>query len=118
MIQYLFNMEEKQRTNKQNRALHKLFKELAQELNENGLDMRRTLKPSIDIQWDTRLVKEYIWRPLMQAQLGKDSTTQLTTKDIDKVFETINKHFAQKFGLQIDFPSIETIIMKERLQNG
>lgn len=109
-------MQEKQRTTKQNAALHKLFSELADELNENGLDMRKTLKPTIDIRWDGKMVKEYIWRPLMKVQLGKSSTTEMTTSDIDKVFETINKHFAEKFGLQIDFPSIESLMMKE-LQN-
>ncbi len=109
-------MQEKQRTTKQNRALHKFFSELADELNENGLDMRKTLKPTIDIRWDGKMVKEYIWRPLMKIQLGKSSTTEMTTSDIDKVFETINKHFADKFGLQIDFPSIEGLMMNERLQ--
>lgn len=31
-------MQEKQRTTKQNRALHKFFSELADELNENGAE--------------------------------------------------------------------------------
>ena len=36
------------RTLKQNSALHQLFKELANTLNEHGLDVRKTLKPEID----------------------------------------------------------------------
>lgn len=106
-------MTDKTRTSRQNRALHLLFDLLASELNEAGLDMRRTLKESIDIPWNGDTVKEYLWRPVQQAQLQKKSTTELTTKDIDEVFDTINRHLGTKFGLYMAFPSIETLIDKE-----
>lgn len=102
-----------QRTTQQNRALHVLFRLLAETLNENGLDMRRTLKPQIEISWDGRSVKEYLWRPIQSAQLGKKSTTELTTVEIDKVFDTINKHLGEKFGLHVPFPSIDEILLKQ-----
>ena len=98
------------RTLKQNRALHLMFDMLARDLNENGLDMRRTLKPSIDIPWTGESVKEYLWRPVQQAQVNKKSTTELTTKEIDLVFLTINRHMGERFGLRVDFPSIETLM--------
>ena len=106
--------KEKQRTVKQNRALHKLFDLYAENLNNAGLDMRKTLKPGVDIPWSAETVKEYLWRPIQKAQLNKDSTTELTTKDIDRVFDTINRHMGEKFGLTTEFPSIETVIDKER----
>lgn len=106
--------EDKQRTLKQNRALHLMFTQLADELNDHGLDMRKTLKPEIDIPWSGKTIKEYLWRPIMKAQLNIESTTEMNTKDIDKVFDTINKHLAEKFGLEIEFPSIESLLMKER----
>ena len=104
---------ENPRTNKQNNALHKLFTLLADELNDAGYDMRKTLKPSIDIPWTGKTIKEYMWRPVMQAQLGKESTTELTTKEIDLVFETINRHLGEKFGLHVPFPSIDTLMMED-----
>ena len=97
----------KQRTLKQNRALHAYFGLLADELNTAGLDMKRVLKPHIDIPWSTETIKEYIWRPIQEVQLRKHSTTELSTKDIDKVFETINRFIGDRFGLHIAFPSIE-----------
>jgi hypothetical protein len=106
--------EEKPRTLKQNGALHLLFSQLADELNNAGLDMRKTLKPTIDIPWSGDSIKEYLWRPIMKAQVGKESTTELSTKDIDQVFDTINRHLGEKFGLTINFPSIETIINNNR----
>ena len=111
------NKEEKQRTIKQNRALHLLFNQLSEELNNAGLDMRKTLKPTINIPWSGNSIKEYLWRPIMKSQLGKESTTELNTKDIDEVFETINRHLGEKFGFNIAFPSIESIIDKSRVEN-
>lgn len=105
---------EKQRTSQQNRALHLLFTHLAEELNDAGFDMRKTLKPGVEIPWSGKTIKEYLWRPIMKAQLGKESTTEMTTKDIDRVFETINRHLGEKFGLHVDFPSVESIMMDLR----
>ena len=51
-------MNDKQRTAKQNRALHLYFTHLADELNSAGLDMRKTLKPGVEIPWDGKSIKE------------------------------------------------------------
>jgi hypothetical protein len=106
--------KEVQRTMRQNKALHVLFRLLAEQLNEAGLDQRKVLKPGVDIPWTDKSIKEQIWKPVQKAQLNKGSTTQLTTTEIDKVFDTINKHMGEKFGLHVPFPSIETILDKER----
>jgi len=103
-----------QRTKKQNKALHLYFEHLASELNDAGLDMRKTLKPSVEIPWSAKTVKEYIWRPIMQAQLVKRSTTEMESQDIDLVFNTITRHLANRFGLVVEFPSMETLIMEMR----
>ena len=101
-----------QRTVQQNKALHVLFKLLADNLNNHGLDMRKTLKPGVEIPWSPVAVKEFLWRPVQEAQLGKHSTTELTTIEIDEVFDTINKHLGEKFGLYTPFPSIEELILE------
>jgi len=96
--------ETKKRTSQQNRALHKYFELLAEELNDAGLDVKEVLKPSVDIEWTGELIKEYIWRPVQFAQLKKKSTTQLTTSEIDQIYEIITRHLGQKFGLFVEFP--------------
>lgn len=106
---------DKKRTLTQNNALHLMFDQLAEKLNDAGFDMKKTLKPSIDIPWSKMSVKEYLWRPVQKAQLGKESTTDLTTKEIDEVFETLCRHLRQKLGIEIHFPSIETQIMEKRV---
>lgn len=110
--------KEKIRTDKQNKALHLYFTHLAEELNNAGYDMRKILKPSVDIPWNSKTVKEFLWRPVMKAQLGKESTTELTTKEIDLIFDTLNRHLSEKFGVSVMFPSIEQLMMENRLKIG
>lgn len=106
--------DEKPRTQRQNRALHLLFGILADQLNEAGLDMKKTLRKDVEIPWTASNIKEFLWRPVMTAQLGKKSTTEMTTKDIDRVFETLTRHLGQKFSIELDFPSIESLSMRQR----
>lgn len=100
-------MSDNQRTLQQNKALHKYFELLAQELNLAGYDMKRTLKESVDIPWNGATVKEYLWKPIQSAQLMKPSTTELTTKEIDTIYDTLNRHLAEKTGVHVGFPSSE-----------
>ena len=97
-----------QRTLQQNKALHQYFRLLAEELNNAGYDMRRTLKPGVDIPWSSETVKEYLWKPIQNAQLMKQSTKDLTTKEIDLVYDTLNRHLWQTTGVTIEFPSQDT----------
>jgi hypothetical protein len=92
---------EKQRTIKQNRSLHLFFRLLADELNFSGLDMRKTLKPSIDIPWTDKNIKEFIWKPIQEAMILKKSTTEMNTGDMTKIWEVINKNIGEKFGVEV-----------------
>lgn len=93
------------RTLTQNRALHKYFGLLAEELNKGGLSVVKTLK--VDVEWTPDSVKELLWRPIMEAVLDKKSTTQLNKDEITKVYDTLNLALSNKFGFSIEFPSKE-----------
>jgi hypothetical protein len=100
------------RTMRQNKALHVLFQLLANTLNDNGLDMKKTLKPSVDIPWTGASVKEWLWKPVQNAQLNKNSTTKLTTVEIDQVFDTLVRHLGEQFGISMNFPSIDQTLIE------
>lgn len=110
-------METKQRTESQNKALHLYFTQLAEMLNDAGLDMRKVLKPSISIPWTPQTIKENLWKPIMEFQLQKSSTTEMTTKDINEVYDTINRHLGEQFGITVEFPSIESLINESRIRD-
>jgi len=99
-----------QRSPQQNKAMHLLFEMIAIELNDAGLDMRKTLKPEIEIPWTKDTVKEYLWRPVQKTQFMKKSTTELDDKEVGEVFETLNRWLAQRHGVSFEFPSIEQVI--------
>lgn len=111
---FLFNMPDKdtQITGQQKKALHVYFKLLADELNDAGLDMRKTLRPGIDIPWGKMTVKEYLWKSVQKTYIMKASTNDLTIKEVNEVYEILNRYVAEKFGLTVDFPSIEQITLQ------
>jgi hypothetical protein len=47
-------------TTQQSRALHLWFSQLAEALNESGLDMREVISKEIDILWTPHNIKEYL----------------------------------------------------------
>lgn len=100
-------MEEELRTLKQNKAIHKYFSLLSEEFNNAGLSMTKVLKPGIDIDWTPEMIKKYLWKPVQDTMLDKKSTTKLNTKEVSKIYETLNRLTAQKFGISVVFPSNE-----------
>lgn len=106
--------ERPQRTLTQNASLHLFFEHMAGALNASGFDMKRTLKQDIEIPWTADLVKQYLWKPIQSAMLNKESTTELDTKEIDDVLDVLTRHLGEKTGVVIEFPSVESLMNKER----
>ena len=102
-------MEKQKRTNAQNKAMHLLFTQMSDTFNTLGLDMRVVLKPEIKILWTPEAVKRELFKPVMKAMYGKESTTELTTSEVSKVYEQIAKLIGEKFGVEIEFPSKEQL---------
>lgn len=107
----------KKRTIPQNKAIHLYCSKLAQALSDAGLDMKKVLKPTVDIPWETRTVKQWLWKPIQEAQLLKKSTTELDTNEVTKVYETLNRFLGEKFGLTVPFPSQEELIDYDKNSN-
>ena len=95
----------KQRTFTQNAALHVYLQLLADELNEAGLDMKKTLKAEVDIPWNMQLCKDFLWRPIQKALTEKKSTTKPTTKDYIYIYEVLSRHLVDRFGINVPWPN-------------
>jgi hypothetical protein len=102
-----------QRTKLQNKAAHKHWTMLADELNGAGLEMKKVLKPEVEIRWNGNSVKEYLFRPIMTAMFGKTSTTELTTKELTEATEVLSRHLGEKFGIHVPFPSVDEQMIKD-----
>lgn len=94
----------KQRTLTQNRALHMFCQNLADTLNEAGLDQKKVLKPEVDIPWTMEAVKEGLWKPLQEAVTGLKSTTKPETRQYSAIYELLNRHLTMKLGIHEPWP--------------
>jgi hypothetical protein len=96
----------KQRSTKQNSALHVWLKQVSKELNDAGYDMRKVLKPEVEIPWDDegKMAKKHLWKPIQEVMLGKESTTEPYTDEYAKVYDVINRHISTKFGISVPWP--------------
>ncbi len=94
------------RSNLQNRALHLLFKQVSEQLNELGIAfVYKGLRGSeFETEWTPELFKEFTWKPIQKAMFGIESTTKINTEQINKVFDVINRFFADR-GVKVAFPN-------------
>ena len=102
-----FGRETGVRTLPQNSALHLGLTMIATALNDAGLDMKKVLKPHVDIPWTTESAKNHLWRPIQKAMTGKTSTTELDkVSEINEIWDVIMRHLGEKYGVEyIPFPS-------------
>ena len=91
-------------TAKQRGSLHRWCEGVAEVLNEAGLYCVRKgfFEDGIEIelQWNTMLVKEHIYKYILGALTGKKSTEEQDTVEPSEVVLHINKHFSEK-GVQL-----------------
>ncbi len=100
----------KKRTPQQNRALHLLFRLMAEECRRNGITIKKLYEAGFDMQVTEEVFKEAVWKKIQESMFGKDSTKDLTTDEINQIFDVINKSFGEKWNLHIPFPSIENLV--------
>lgn len=67
-----------------------------------------------DINWNQELVKNRLWRPAQIAATGKQSSTDLSTVEIQEVFDEFNRFTAQVWGISIPWPSIDSLSESQR----
>lgn len=100
--------EEKQRTRQQQKAIEVYCRELAKALNNAGYDQKKVfaaMKEGVEIPWSQESCKESLFKPIMQAVLKKDSTTELDTSEVSRVYDVLNRFTAERFGISVLFPS-------------
>ena len=88
-------------TSKQFSALHVFCQRVADVLNDAGLDQRIVLKPEVAIDWTKDSVKQYLYKPLLEAMTGKTSTKEQNTVEPSAVANVMARHMGQKFGVTL-----------------
>ena len=94
----------KQRTDLQNRALHKYCTQVAEKCREGGISYKLLLE-SVEITPTMETIKE-LFRLIGGAKFRKWSTADFTTKELMETFDEVNAILALK-GVHIPWPSNE-----------
>lgn len=102
-----YQADQRRRTAQQNKAMHKYFQMLADELNGAGLTIEKTMTQPIELPWSPDTIKELMWRKVQMALTEKESTTELERNEITEIYDVINKHLSQTFGVHVPFPTRE-----------
>lgn len=104
----------KQRTLQQNKSLHKYFDLMSQQLKVSGVTFQTFLamNPTLEMYWSPELVKK-VWKEVQFAMYGTNSTTMLSTKQIDEVYDVFNKMFGEITGEHVPFPSLEEQMLED-----
>jgi len=100
---------EKQRSTQQNKSFYKWIEEVASECEAQGVDRKTMVEDLSDasIPITGKFIKEVIWFHYMVAMYGKESTAQLTTKEMAEVEKVVTLHLQENYGLQTKWPSQE-----------
>jgi hypothetical protein len=102
------------RTLAQNNALWLMYSQLADELNEKGIDLRTLIRKEVDIPWTRYSVHEYLWKPLLKVMFGKNSTTKMSkTEEIEAVYDALNRIIIERTKGEVrlpPWPSLETML--------
>lgn len=89
--------------------MHLFFRRLSDELNAGGYTVKVVLQEKTDLDWTPELVKEILWKTIQRWITEKDSTKELQKAgEIDLIYETLNRHLGEKFGLHVPFPHYES----------
>ena len=92
------------RTDQQNKALHKYFEIMADDLSDSGYSVQEVC--TLPIQWTKENFKENIWKPVQKAMFPDiNSTTELNTVQLTEVYEQVNLILGEKFGVSHEFPN-------------
>jgi hypothetical protein len=98
------------RTEPQNRAIHLYLEMLAEALNDAGYHFNDGKVIQVDVDFTKENLKESVWRKVQQAMYPeKTSTTQLSTGEVSRVYENINRLMSERCGVHVPFPSREDL---------
>ena len=95
----------KQRTTLQNRSIHLWFEQVEQAAAEEGLTFDQIVMESVELPVTKELMKE-LWKAVQYKLYGTDSTKEMTTDQVDKIFDVLNKHLGQVAGIYVPYPDI------------
>lgn len=91
-----------------------MFSKLADMLNDAGYDVMKVLRHDVEIPWTEHLVKDLLWKQLQKAMYDKSSTTELSSGEMQVVYDVLNRYMGEKFKIHCPWPSLDALIEEHK----
>ena len=102
---------EKQRTVLQNNSIHLGCTQIADVLIEHGISLSVAIK-NLDVRPTMHSIKD-VFRSIANAKYGVESTSELSTWQVNEVWKDLVTAISSSTGVEINFPSNEQLINPE-----
>jgi len=108
----LYYIKDTNRTDRQNNAMHLWFRQVAEKLNDAGHYVRHPFSDTFEIPFTEVLVKETLYKPVLNAMYSKTSTAKLTAKEVSEAAEVLIRWLSEHKQVYVPFPQQ----LKDQLQ--
>jgi deoxyribodipyrimidine photolyase len=109
---------ETKRSTAQNKSLHKLFGDISRYCIEHNIDMQTVMEhmKRYRCEASTTAVKS-TWHDIQKTLLNKSSTTELTTQELNEVYEEFSKMWSEITKQHFPFPSYDSLAMQHLIDS-
>lgn len=106
-IDRVYTIEKADRTYRQNRTLHLLFRRMAEALNEGGFEIAHPFKPDLEIPWSEHSVKDLLYRPIITSYFKVERSSLLDTAQLSESMDILVDAVNRNTGIYVPIPSQE-----------
>ena len=106
-IDRVYTIQKMDRTYRQNRTIHLLFRQMATALNEAGFEISHPFKPDLEIPWSEHSVKELLYRPIITSYFKVDRSSMLDTAQLSESMDILVDAVNRNTGIIVNIPSQE-----------
>ena len=106
-IDRVYTIQKMDRTYRQNRTIHLLFRQMATALNEAGFEISHPFKPDLEIPWSEHSVKDLLYRPIITSYFKVDRSSLLDTAQLSESMDILVDAVNRNTGVLVNIPSQE-----------
>ena len=106
-IDRVYTIQKMDRTYRQNRTIHLLFRRIAEALNDAGFEISHPFKPDLEIPWSEESVKDLLYRPIITSYFKVERSSLLDTAQLSESMDILVDAVNRNTGIYVPIPSQE-----------
>ncbi len=106
-VERVYSIQKMDRTYRQNRTIHLLFRRMAEALNDAGFEIRHPMKADLEIPYSEESVKELLYKPIITSYFKVNRSSELNTEQLSESMEILVDAVNRNTGVMVNIPSQE-----------